>query len=149
MREVAHNGQETGDEDASAAIVHKRFNVAEAVAGPPRLHVVGVPNGRHEDGEDVLDLDDNDEDNGGELSVAVQEPERHETDEVGNDGEDDADDEVGREGRGDEWWFIGSEHENGRGAPSCNERKSLHCVNRGDALGDYSFLARYWQCSWV
>lgn len=124
--EVAHNGQQAGDVDAGAAIVHKLLNVAEAVARPPRLHVVGVPEGRRDDGEDVFDLDDGDEDDGRELAVAVQESERHEADQVSYDGEDDAENKVGSEGRGGKGRDVGDRHDDWRDALPQDKRGIVH-----------------------
>lgn len=148
MREVAHDGQQAGDVEAGAAVVHKGLDVAKTVAGPPRLHVVGVPERGHDNGEDVFDLDDGDEDDGGKLAVAVEQPQRHEADEVGDDAEDDAHGEVGREGRGDERGHAVAEHDDERRVVvrSRHESVVLHdgmvyfCVFREQGS---------WQWSWV
>lgn len=47
---------------------------------------------------EVLHLYNEDEHDGGQLSVAIEEPERDETDDVADESEDDATDEVGHEG---------------------------------------------------
>lgn len=73
--------------------------VAEAVAGPPRAGVVGGPEERVDDGLHVLQLDDDDEDDAGQLAVAVQHAHRHHAAQVGQQAERDAQDEVGPERR--------------------------------------------------
>lgn len=84
MRDIAHNGQETRREHASAAIINKLLEVAEAITWPPGLHVVGAPDEGHDDSEGVFNLDDEDEDDGGELTIPVEMAEWHKADEIGN-----------------------------------------------------------------
>lgn len=98
--EVAHDGQQAGGIEADGQVVHVGVDVAQAVAGPPGLQVVVAPEEGVDDGAQVLDLDVEDEEGGGELAVAVEEAQGHEADEVGEDAEEDAADEVGCEGRG-------------------------------------------------
>lgn len=98
--EIPHDGQQAGGIEANGQVVHIGVDVAQAVAGPPGLQVVVAPEEGVDDGAQVLDLDVEDEEGGGELAVAVEEAEGHEADEVGEDAEEDAADEVGCEGGG-------------------------------------------------
>lgn len=85
LRDIAHNGQEAGREHASTSIVNKLLDIAETIAWPPGLHVVVAPNEGHDDGEGVFNLDDKDEDDGGELTIPVEMAEWHKADEIGDD----------------------------------------------------------------
>lgn len=73
-------------------------DIAKAVTRPPGLHVIVVPDERIDNGLEVGQLYNEDEHDSGQLSVAIEEPERDETDDVADEGEDDATDEVDHEG---------------------------------------------------
>lgn len=121
--QVAHAGQETGVEEADAEIAYVGVDVAEAVARPPGCHVVVVPDEGIECVVKVLQLHHEDEHGGRQLSVAVEQSEGDEADEVAEEGQDDAADEVGREG------WIG---ESGRGRTG---REDAGSAARGDVEG--------------
>lgn len=80
--------------------MYVRVDIAEAVAGPPGIYVVVVPDESIDCAFKVLQLYHEDEQGGGQFSVAVEEAERDDADEVADEGEEDAADEVGCERRG-------------------------------------------------
>lgn len=103
QRQVPHNGQQTAVEEPDAEITHMRVDIAETVARPPGLYVVVAPDESIDYVFKVLQLYHENEQGGGQFSVAVEEAERDDADEVADEGEEDAADEVGCEG-----WGVGN-----------------------------------------
>lgn len=95
--QVPHDGQQACGIDADAKVVQIGVEVAQAVARPPGCHIVVAPDESIDNISQVLHLGIEDEDGGGEFSVAVEQPQGDEADEVGEDAKEDAADEVGRE----------------------------------------------------
>lgn len=108
LGEVAHHGEQAGDEQGNVEVVNVGAEIAEAIPGPPAVGVVVPPDQGVDEGVEVGHLDVEEEDDGGELAVAVEVPQGHEADDVCEGGEQDAADEVGREGGGgDGFSFAG------------------------------------------
>lgn len=98
LREVAHDGQQTGGIDGVGEVVQVRAHVAEAVALEPLLNIVIPPDQGVNNGLEVLELNAEDKDDRSKLAVAVKQPHGDKADEVGDDGEEDAADQVCHQG---------------------------------------------------
>lgn len=111
--QVPHDGQQACGVETDTKVVQVAVDVTQAVTGPPRFHVVVAPDESVDDVSEILQLHVEDEDDGGEFSVAVEELEGDEADEVGEDAEEDATDEVDCEGGSvvDGWGWT--KHEDG------------------------------------
>lgn len=97
LGEVPHNSKQTSSIHAIGKVINEGPHIAESIAREPLSHVVVAPDEGVEHGLDVLEFHGQDEDDGGELAVAVEEAQGDQADEVGDDGEEDAEDEVGRQ----------------------------------------------------
>lgn len=95
LGEVAHDGKDAGSVDALHGQDEIGLQVAVSDAVPPGVHVVIVPDGRVDEGEEVGHYDIANKDGGRNLAEAPEERERHETSNDGRDGESDPGDLVG------------------------------------------------------
>lgn len=70
--QVPHDGEQACGVETDTKVVQETVDVTQAVTGPPRFHVVVAPDESIDDVAEVLQLHVEDEDDGGEFSVAVE-----------------------------------------------------------------------------
>ena len=110
MCKVAHDGQQASDKKSVAGVEEVWVDVAKAIARPPRIHVVVMPDESKDDSEYVADCHAADEDGGCELAVAEEESEWRDADDDGEDAQKDSHDEICCVIGVCERWFIGNYH---------------------------------------
>ena len=117
MSKVSHNGQHTGAVESEGEVVDVWADVANALALPPRVDIVVSPDERVHDSLEVLSFHVEDEYSRRKLSIAIEQAERHQADQVAADGQQNTTDEVGCKTR------RSKRYETGRGE---NERAVSH-----------------------
>lgn len=124
MGKVAHDSQQASDKESVAGVEEIWVDIAKAVAWPPRIHVVVMPDESKDDSEYVTDRYAANEDGCCELAVAKEESEWSDADDDGEEAQKDSHDEICCVIWVCEGWFIWNYHESWSMELSCCESMS-------------------------